>query len=64
MGNKSAIDWTDATWNPTTGCTKVSQGCLRTYVNETDPPPVPPRESEEPSREPFKPPRSPTATTN
>lgn len=27
MGAKSAIEWTDATWHPVTGCTKVSPGC-------------------------------------
>ena len=32
MGDKSAIEWTDATWNPTTGCTKVSQGCRHCYA--------------------------------
>lgn len=32
MGDKSAIEWTDATWNPTTGCTKVSQGCKHCYA--------------------------------
>jgi protein gp37 len=32
MGAKSAIEWTDATWNPVTGCTKVSPGCKHCYV--------------------------------
>ncbi len=32
MGDKSAIEWTDATWNPVTGCTKVSQGCKHCYA--------------------------------
>lgn len=32
MGAKSAIEWTDATWNPVTGCTKVSQGCKNCYA--------------------------------
>ena len=27
MGDKSAIDWTDATWNPLVGCDHVSDGC-------------------------------------
>ncbi|TMB62189.1 MAG: DUF5131 family protein [Deltaproteobacteria bacterium] len=27
MGDKSPIQWTDATWNPSTGCSKVSPGC-------------------------------------
>lgn len=27
MSDHSAIEWTDATWNPTTGCTKISPGC-------------------------------------
>lgn len=26
------IEWTDATWNPVTGCTKVSAGCLHCYA--------------------------------
>jgi len=26
------IEWTDATWNPTTGCTKISSGCLNCYA--------------------------------
>jgi len=32
MGAKSAIEWTEATWNPVTGCTKVSDGCLHCYA--------------------------------
>ena len=32
MGDRSAIEWTDATWNPVTGCTKVSPGCDRCYA--------------------------------
>ncbi len=24
---KSAIEWTESTWNPVTGCTKLSPGC-------------------------------------
>ena len=32
MADKSGIHWTDATWNPTTGCTKVSPGCKYCYA--------------------------------
>ena len=32
MGDRSSIEWTDATWNPTTGCTKVSSGCDHCYA--------------------------------
>lgn len=32
MGEKSAIQWTDATWNPLTGCTQISPGCARCYA--------------------------------
>ena len=32
MSDKTAIEWTDATWNPTTGCTKVSEGCRHCYA--------------------------------
>jgi protein gp37 len=32
MPYKSAIEWTDATWNPVTGCTKVSPGCAHCYA--------------------------------
>ena len=32
MGDKSSIEWTDATWNPSTGCSKVSPGCKNCYA--------------------------------
>lgn len=32
MSATSAIEWTDATWNPVTGCTKVSPGCAHCYA--------------------------------
>ncbi len=32
LPDRSAIEWTDATWNPTTGCTRVSAGCDRCYA--------------------------------
>ena len=32
MAQKSAIEWTDATWNPVTGCTKVGPGCDNCYA--------------------------------
>jgi protein gp37 len=32
MAQVSSIEWTDATWNPVTGCTKVSQGCKHCYA--------------------------------
>lgn len=32
MGQKSEIEWTDATWNPVTGCTKVGPGCDHCYA--------------------------------
>src|ERR1700675_4418363 len=32
MGLKSAIEWTESTWNPITGCTKVSPGCKHCYA--------------------------------
>lgn len=37
MSVKSAIEWTDATWNPTTGCTKVSPACANCYIERTPP---------------------------
>lgn len=32
MSTKSKIEWTDATWNPVRGCTKVSPGCAHCYA--------------------------------
>ncbi len=32
MGDHTGIEWTDATWNPVTGCTKVSPGCKNCYA--------------------------------
>jgi protein gp37 len=32
MADRSGIEWTDATWNPVTGCMKVSSGCDRCYA--------------------------------
>ncbi|MBI2307547.1 MAG: phage Gp37/Gp68 family protein [Rhodocyclales bacterium] len=32
MADKTKIEWADATWNPVTGCSKVSQGCKHCYA--------------------------------
>ncbi len=32
MATKSNIEWTESTWNPLTGCTKVSPGCKNCYA--------------------------------
>jgi protein gp37 len=32
MATNSPIEWTDATWNPVTGCTKISPGCTHCYA--------------------------------
>lgn len=32
MSQESSIEWTDATWNPVRGCTKISPGCARCYA--------------------------------
>jgi protein gp37 len=34
MSDRSTIEWTDATWNPVTGCTKVSPGCANCYAEK------------------------------
>ena len=31
MSDKSPIEWTDATWNPVRGCTKISPDCKNCY---------------------------------
>jgi protein gp37 len=33
MADGSAIEWTDATWNPVTGCTKITAGCDNCYAS-------------------------------
>jgi protein gp37 len=33
MGQRTGIEWTDTTWNPATGCTKVSSGCDNCYAH-------------------------------
>ncbi len=37
MGDTTHIEWTDATWSPVTGCTKVSEGCRHCYIERTPP---------------------------
>src|SRR6476619_3453168 len=32
MSEHSSIEWTESTWNPVTGCTKVSPGCAHCYA--------------------------------
>ena len=32
MSTQSSIEWTEATWNPLTGCTKISPGCKHCYA--------------------------------
>ena len=29
---ESSIEWTEMTWNPVTGCTKISAGCKHCYA--------------------------------
>jgi len=36
MGRNSAIQWCHSTWNPTSGCTKVSEGCRNCYAERID----------------------------
>ncbi len=33
MASSTAIEWTDTTWNPVTGCTKISAGCDNCYAS-------------------------------
>jgi protein gp37 len=35
VSEHSSIEWTDATWNPITGCTKISPGCAHCYIERT-----------------------------
>ena len=35
MSDRSSIEWTDATWGPTLGCTRVSDGCTGCYAIRT-----------------------------
>ena len=37
MSEHSKIEWTDSTWNPVTGCTKVSAGCKNCYAERLAP---------------------------
>src|SRR5438046_704384 len=32
MGDKTRIEWAEATWNPVAGCTKISPGCAYCYA--------------------------------
>ena len=32
MSTKSSIEWTESTWNPVTGCSKISEGCKHCYA--------------------------------
>jgi protein gp37 len=32
MSTQSRIEWTEMTWNPTVGCTKISAGCKNCYA--------------------------------
>lgn len=34
MGDKTGIEWTDATWNPVRGCSRVSEGCRHCYAEQ------------------------------
>jgi protein gp37 len=44
MGDRSAIEWTNATWNVITGCSKVSSGCKNCYAERLFPRAYPGRE--------------------
>ena len=47
MSDKTKIEWTQATWNPITGCSVVSPGCQHCYAMEARR-----REAQEPSQPP------------
>lgn len=32
MGDKTGIEWADSTWNPMTGCSRISEGCRNCYA--------------------------------
>lgn len=34
MSTTTQIEWTDATWNPITGCSRVSEGCRHCFVKQ------------------------------
>ena len=34
MAKNSGIEWTESTWNPITGCNKISEGCLNCYAEK------------------------------
>lgn len=40
MADNSGIEWTDATWNPITGCSVISPGCKHCYAVNNPPPPA------------------------
>lgn len=37
MATKTKISWTDTTWNPVSGCTRISDGCNNCYIERTPP---------------------------
>jgi protein gp37 len=34
VGSKTEIEWSEASWNPTTGCDKISEGCKHCYAHD------------------------------
>lgn len=37
MGDRTRIEWADATWSPVTGCTKISEACRHCYIDRCPP---------------------------
>lgn len=37
MADRTRIEWTDITWNPVSGCTRISEGCRNCYIDRTPP---------------------------